>query len=134
MENEVKKAGDEIVVQRLADIVEQLTKILQQVVAEKDELVGEKREHDENIKYLREDLCLVRASVARVITVLHEGNGQKPLITRVALLEERQEERKEAERQAAGKELVKTKGKWAVRTAIVAGVLSLAATILTKFF
>lgn len=93
--------------------------------------------HKDDLNYLREDLRDVRDSIKRVAKVLLEGNGEKPLIARMATLEqqmaharediddieEREDQRQQNETDA---EQINSTGKWAVAAAVVSGVVAIA--------
>jgi hypothetical protein len=119
---------DEQVVQQLAETAQVMTGMLERML-ETHEVQSKDMEH------FREDLCLVRDAIARIARVLHEGNGQKPLIARVAVLEERvssllKEISRKAEEKTAAR-IVSKKGKYALGVAIITGVTALATQLVS---
>jgi hypothetical protein len=64
---------DEQVVEQLTIVAETMARILDQV---------SRREEDQSkdMDHFRGDLALVRNSIRHIAKVLHEGNGERPLI------------------------------------------------------
>jgi hypothetical protein len=125
---------DDEVLQRLAEIVGDLTNILQGLATENTRLTDERKSQSRDLEYFRKDLGYVRDAVARVVRVLHEGNGQRPLVTRVAVMEEKVDGLEEGARESKKKEIVDAKGKWALRVALVSGLLALATSLTTAIW
>ena len=91
--------------------------------------------HARDIEYVREQLGIQRDALAQIARVLHEGNGQKPLVTRVALLEQafKDLEGDFAKYEAAAAEALRVSraGRWKLLTASVSGILALATAIVS---
>jgi hypothetical protein len=116
---------DTQVVEQLAAVADTLAGLLEQV--------SQKHENQsKDMDYFREDLSLVRDSIRHIAKVLLEGNGEKPLISRVAVLEEKAANLEEqfdklelsmegAKRTTELKKNIDKKGKYAVAAAIVSG-------------
>jgi hypothetical protein len=120
---------DEEVVEHLTEVAGTMAKLLDQVM--------ERHDHQtKDMDYFRADLALVRDSIRHIAKVLHEGNGEKPLIARVAILETHFEhldecrktmelELREKQKDEDEKENIDKKGKWALRAAIASGFTAL---------
>ena len=120
---------DEEVVEQLTGVADTMAKLLDQVM--------ESHTHQtKDMDYFRTDLGLVRDSIRHIAKVLHEGNGEKPLIARVAILEIQighldeglkkiELEMHESERLKEEKANIDKKGKWTLRVAVVAGMSAL---------
>ena len=72
---------DEQVIEQLANTVRLLTAMLERILETR-------KDQSKEMEVFRDNLKLVRDSIARIAVVLHEGNGERPLVTRVAVLEE----------------------------------------------
>lgn len=97
-----------------------------------------------DLDIFRAELSEVRNSIQRIAKVLHEGNGEKPVIARLAVLEtqmnealldirrleKHEEDRAKAERE---RKSIDSKGKYAVIAAVVSGALALATTIISTW-
>ena len=114
---------DEQVVEQLTQVAEALGGLLSRVM---DRHEG----HTRDLDYLREDLKVVRDAIRRIAKVLHEGNGDKPLIARTAILEEKVSNLEaDALRQEEHQTIAK-KGKYALYTAMATGILGLATSVI----
>ena len=128
---------DEEVVEQLTGVADTMAKLLDQVM--------ERHDHQtKDMDYFREDLGRIRDSIRHIAKVLHEGNGEKPLIARVAINENEikhitgvitklelaahEKERLEEERKN-----IDQKGRWGLRVAVVSGITALVVEIF-RFF
>ena len=118
---------EEHVVQQLAETAGVMTHMLERML-ETHEV------QSKDIEYFRADLVLVRDAIAKIAKILHEGNGQKPLITRVAVLETQAEYLLEQAKERAESKATSTKGKYALAVAVVTGVCALAAQVISAIW
>jgi len=122
-------------------VVEQLTLVADTMAGLLDNVSKRHDNQSEAMAHFREDLGLVRDSIRHISKVLHEGNGEKPLISRVAILEEKvrslgaaldkvelhlEDERKTKDLRAN----IDKKGKYAVAAALVTGIAGLAVELI----
>lgn len=134
MSNDDNINVDEEVVEHLTEVAGTMAKLLDQVM--------ERHDHQtKDMDYFRADLALVRDSIRHIAKVLHEGNGEKPLIARVAILETQIEHLDESikrveldahdkEKSEDEQENIDKKGKWALRAAIASGFTALGVEII----
>ena len=127
--------ADGEVVQQLAETASVMTAMLERMTE-----THEVQTND--LEYFRDDLGLVRNAIQRIARVLHEGNGDKPLITRVAILEEKTTQIEVAverlgiqidDREKAEQEdhRIGLRGKYAVATALISAVAALAVAVVS---
>jgi prefoldin subunit 5 len=128
---------DEQVVEQLTGVADTMAKLLDQVM--------ERHENQtKDMDHFRDDLALVRDSIRHIAKVLHEGNGERPLIARVAVLEEQVENLDEnlkrvelyiheANRQKSEMDNIDKKGKWGLVAALVTGATALGVEIARLF-
>lgn len=123
-----------------AQVVEQLTLVVDTMAGLLDRVSQRHDNQSQAMDHFREDLSLVRNSIRHIAKVLHEGNGEKPLISRVAVLEEKASNLEEQtdklelcmEDERKGRDLRKNidkKGKYAIVVAIVTGVAGIVVEI-----
>ncbi len=123
---------DEEVVQQLTEVADTMARLLDKVMAEHSN-------QNKDMDHFRADLALVRDSIRHIAKVLHEGNGERPLISRVAVLEEKVDNLEddvtkveedvtrmelyahETARTEDEKENINKKGKWALIAALLTG-------------
>ena len=135
---------DEEVVGQLTNVADAMAKLLDKVMAQYSNQTND-------MDHFRSDLALVRDSIRHIAKVLHEGNGERPLIARVAVLEEKSDNMEkiiddidedvkrielyahEADRIESEKENIDKKGKWGVVAALFAGGTALIVEIV-RFF
>lgn len=128
---------DEHIVQQLAETAAVMTAMLERM-AETHEV------QSSDLGHFRDDLVIVRNAISRVAKVLHEGNGDKPLITRVAVMEEKiaqletaveklEEHNEEQEKSKKENRLAGLRGKYAVTTALISGIVALAIAVVSLF-
>lgn len=122
-EDPTKIQVDEQVVEQLTEVADTLGQLLERVV---DRHEG----HVRDLDYLRDDLKTVREAIRHIAKVLHEGNGDKPLISRVAVLEEKVHNLEEDDKEREERLKIERKGKYALYTALATGVLGLATAII----
>lgn len=119
---------EEQIISQMAGIVEQMSRMLEQLLARQDEHSGSllelKREFTENLREIRE-------RVARLVKVLHEGNGERPLMTRVILNEREITDLKEWRESLERVEETKKKGRWQLTVAVVSGLFGLIASLVS---
>ncbi len=77
---------------------------------------------DVGLTEVKVNLAVVKEKVNLVHRTVHEGNGTPSLITRVALLEQDEDDKRES-----------TKGKYMVWGALITGILSLLGLIVTQW-
>lgn len=128
---------DEEVVQQLTNVADTMAKML-------DTVMERHTNQSKDMDYFREDLAVVRDSIKHIAKVLHEGNGEKPLISRVAVLEKGMSVLEddvarmelythEAERLENEKENIDKKGRWGLIAAIFTGCTALGVEIVRLF-
>ena len=119
---------DTIVLAQLAETATTMTSIMERMSSHYDG-------HARDIEYIREALAHARNSIAKIARVLHEGNGEKPLVTRVYLLEQAITDlTKQFEKyEAATNEALRAQkaGRWKLITASVSGILALATAVVS---
>jgi hypothetical protein len=76
-------------VEKLSEALATMSEAMSKVMTSNDLQAKILRMHAEISENFREDIRDVKKTLEKIIHVLHEGNGEKPLITRVALLEEK---------------------------------------------
>jgi len=113
---------DEQVVEQLTGVADTMGKLLERVI---DRHEG----HSRDLDYLREDLRVVRDAIRHIAKVLHEGNGDKPLISRVAVLEEKVHRLEGLEENKVERGRIEKKGKYALYTALITGILGFATAL-----
>lgn len=128
---------DDAVVHQLAEIAESMSSMV-------GRMLDSQAVQTKDIDYFREELRIVRDAIRRIAKVLHEGNGERPLISRVAVLEnqivnltedintlqQHEERRLEEEREL---KQIERRGRNVVVGAIVSGVFALATSIISLF-
>jgi hypothetical protein len=109
--------------------------------------------HAKDLEHFQGDLSLIRDSIIRIAKILHEGNGEKPLTSRVSILEKaaelyqknledteewmttrlnRLEEREEARTRAAIEAInIGKAGRWKLIAAVITGMAALATSLLS---
>lgn len=133
------------------EVVEQLTGVADTMAKLLDRVMERHTNQSNDMDHFRSDLALVRDSIRRIAKVLHEGNGERPLIARVAVLEARvdnmdntiagiQDRIKlaelyahEEERLENEQETIDKKGRWGVVAAVLTGGTALIVEIV-RFF
>lgn len=125
-------------------VVEQLTNVADTMTAMLSKMMESQEGQSKDLDIFRAELSEVRNSIQRIAKVLHEGNGEKPVIARLAVLEtqmnealldirrleKHEEDRAKAERE---RKSIDSKGKYAVIAAVVSGALALATTIISTW-
>ena len=128
---------DTQVIDQLASVADTLGGLLEKVSERHDN-------QSKDMDYFREDLALVRDSIRNIAKVLHEGNGEKPLISRVAVLEEKASNLEEQfdklelrleEGKSSSEKKINTdkKGKYAISAAIITGIGGLVVELVRWF-
>lgn len=118
---------DQQVVPQLAEVAVVMTSMLGRLMEthESQAIFGK------DVEYLRNDLRATRDIVAKIARVLHEGNGQKPLVSRVAVLEERADEMKGDFTKIEENKQISKKGRYVLAAALSSGLLGFAASLLS---
>jgi hypothetical protein len=80
-ENEIEK--------QLTDMVKTMSILLEKMAANHDKLYNKHGNQKAQLVILQDGFEHVKNRLESIVKILHEGNGQKPLITRVAILEEK---------------------------------------------
>ena len=114
-------------------VVEQLTQVAESLGALLARVMGRHEGHTRDLDYLRDDLKVVRDAIRRIAKVLHEGNGDKPLISRTAILEEKVNNLESYAARREEQRTIDRKGKYALYTALATGILGLATSIINFF-
>jgi len=125
-------------------VVEQLTHVADTMTSMLATMMEAQEGQSKGLDHFREDLKDVRNAIRRIAKVLHEGNGEKPLIARVAVLETRvtelrhdvsRLEKHEEDRQMSELKRgeIDRKGKYAIAVALASGLLALATTIISTW-
>lgn len=120
---------DEEVVEQLTGVADTMAKLLEQVMERHDD-------QTKDMDHFRFDLGQVRDSIRHIAKVLHEGNGERPLIARVAVLEEQivhingslkrlELDMYEEDRRKDEQSNIDEKGKWGLRIAIISALAAL---------
>ena len=121
---------DKEVISQLAEVAEMMTEMV-------GAMVSSRQVHSQDLKHFRQELQGVRDSLRRIHRVLMEGNGQKPLISRVAVLEEKmanvEETLEDSVKQKANNEQISRRGKYAIGVAALTGLLALASALVSLF-
>ena len=123
------------------EVISQLTQVADTLTAMVSQLMQSQEGQTTKFNYFRESLRETRDSIRKISQVLHEGNGQRPLVARVAVLETQiagleddlEELGEQLAKNAQNKEqasLAERKGRYAVAVALVTGICSLAASII----
>ena len=123
-------------------VVEQLNKVADTMAAMLSTLLESQEGQSRDLDHFREDLKEVHGAIRRIAKVLHEGNGEKPLIARVATIENQIIElRRDLERlevsdsdrlsQEKEAERVGRKGKYTVTVALISAVAAIGAAVLS---
>jgi len=123
-------------------VIEQLTSIADTMTDMVGRMMDTHEVQSSDMKHFKEEISHVREALQRVVKVLMEGNGERPLIARVATLEaqmlnaiddvdtlQKREERRlinEVEEQKIDK-----KGKYAIRAAVISGFIALATSVIS---
>ena len=119
-----KISVDEQVVEQLTGVADAMGQLLERVMSRHEG-------HARDLDYLRDDLKLVREAIRHIAKVLHEGNGDKPLISRVAVPEEKVYRLEGDEQDEKERAKIEKKGRYALYTALATGVLGLATAIVS---
>lgn len=130
------------------ELISQLTEIVGIMTTSLKRLMSHHDFQEERLTLYRCELNSVREHLSKVTKALYEGNGERALLTRVALLEnsfkdlendlaaivaaKREEERLEKEKELQNNKLlaVSKKGKWQLGIALVTAISG----ILTAYF
>lgn len=115
---------DEEVVSRLAETAAVMSVMLAKLSETHDA-------HGERVKFFREELITVRNSLRRISKVLMEGNGAKPLIARVAVIEEKIDNLEEAAAARKQDARISSRGKYALGVAVVSGLAGVVTSLVT---
>lgn len=118
--------ADEQVIEQLTDVADTMGKLLERVI---DRHEG----HTRDLDYLRDDLKVVRDAIRHIAKVLHEGNGDKPLISRVAVLEEKVHNLEDDQENQEERARIDRKGKYTLYAALATGILGLATALAGLF-
>lgn len=125
---------DNKVIEQLTNVADQMTKLVGKMAEKHDS-------HSESFINFKHELQQVRDSLRKITKILMEGNGEKPLISRVDVLEtlvkELSSDLKFLENEAAAKEKaalegenIRNKGRYALWVAVLSGLSGLATAIL----
>lgn len=76
-------------IEQLSETVKTMSSLLEKMSDNHNKLFSTHGSQKEQIYSIREGLKTATERISKIITVLHEGNGQPPLVTRVAVLEEK---------------------------------------------
>jgi len=121
MKDDINISGK--VIEEMAGTIEHIVKIL-------EETVRKNSNKQTNDTLIIKELDSVKESLGMIIKVLHIGNGERPLVTRVAGLETRiahMEKTKEIERKEHNTQV---QLKWGIAASIIIAILSAALNFL----
>ena len=116
-----------------AQVVEQLAAVADTMAGLLEQVSQKHENQSRDMDHFRSDLALVRDSIRHIAKVLHEGNGEKPLISRVAVIEEKidnledQQDKielhmEDGRRNSERRKNIDKKGKYAVIAAVISGL------------
>jgi len=124
------KSNEELVAQ-LASAVELTTGMLKRMLSHHSV-------QREELETFREDFKRLRDRISRIVQVLHEGNGERPLLTRVAILEEKVEGIEkdietmlEAKRSAQVTKNIRVRGRWELLVAVISAIAAISVGLLS---
>ena len=134
-------------------VVEQLTHVADSMTTMLEKLMETQRGQSTDLDYFKLDLKQVRDSIKSIAKVLHEGNGEKPLLARVAIIEVQiadlvsdvaklqtheednlkrmLDQADEARSNKEEQEKIGRKGKYALAVAVVSGLGGLATALIS---
>lgn len=81
---------------------------------------------------MKGDVQKLNKDVSQLLTIIRDGNGKEPLVTRMTKMEDKMVEMDKFKDTIKVANQENIKGKWVFRAALVAGFGSLAATIATN--
>lgn len=70
----------EVAIKQLSTMMDSMATVLNKTLEKHDT-------NAESITYIQKELISTSAGLAKVVKVLHEGNGERPVLTRLAILE-----------------------------------------------
>jgi hypothetical protein len=122
---------DRQVIEQLANTVKLMTRMLERMLQAHEV-------QDRSLTDFRADLRRIRDTISRIARVLHEGNGERPLTMRVALLEQKLNNLDEDFQRMLKKEVamreekkLSRRGKYTLATALISGIAGLATAIIS---
>lgn len=118
---------DQQVVLQLAEVASVMTSMLGRLL----ETHKSQTAFGKDVEHLQDNLRSARDAISRIAQILHEGNGQKPLISRVAVLEEKAKSVEEDLDKIEEVKLVSRKGKYVLGAALISGLAGLAASLIS---
>ena len=80
------------VIEQLTKTVTTLSSLVDEMSDNHNKMFSSQGNYKAEINHIREDLKGATERITKIIAVLHEGNGQPPLVTRVAVLEQQSSE------------------------------------------
>lgn len=116
-------------VEQLIDTVTSMTQTLKRVMSQHEF-------HRDELNAYKEEIKRIRDRVSSIVRVVHEGNGERALVTRVAVLEEKVidlekdvdrlfEKHRLLDARKAEETKVSTAGRWQLRVALVSAVAAI---------
>lgn len=128
--------------QRYVSINEQVVVQLAATITNMSTVLEAHGTQTEKLNFFREELGDVRDSLRRIVKVLLEGNGDKPLLSRTAILEAQVEhltalvaylkqEEDDEKKTIETNRTIARKGKWTLAAALIAGVTGIIASIIS---
>jgi hypothetical protein len=79
---------NKVVIEQLTETVKTMSELLDKMSDNHDKLFSNHGSQKAEIAHVKDGIRDAAERITKIITVLHEGNGQPPLVTRVAVLEE----------------------------------------------
>ncbi len=138
------------ILEKLTAAVGNTSEMMSRLLAANEGHAREARHAAEVSENLREEIRGVKRSLEKIVHVLHEGNGQKPLISRVDILEtkmntilddklvELAQALKDKSKNEDDKKLANVSanitGSWAFKGALLAAFVAIITTLLAKWF
>lgn len=133
---------DNILAEHLANGLETASELIREIQDDVKEITV-------SVVRLTEKVETLEHAVNSLVKIVKDGNGEKPLVSRIATIEtemnsaknsiekigtklEKHVEKATSADQASNK--IQTQGKWQIRTAVVTGVLGLIAAIVSAIY